>query len=198
MRATLFVALAIAGAGGNAAATAREPETAVNVFVVNSANVRPEVLSTAQAHATAVYRAARVRLRWVGQQVAEPSGAQPVDFTVTIVSRQGADTLTRQTGIPEETLGFAAMDVGGRAEHGRIAYVFYNRVEDYAGKRQLPVAGLLGRVMGHELGHLMLGVGSHAESGIMRAHPNERTTLLEYFTADQAAAVRENLSMARR
>ena len=50
---------------------------------------------------------------------------------------------------------------------GWLATVFSDRVEDAAARVGLDPGTLLGRVMAHELGHLLLGVGYHSETGLM-------------------------------
>ena len=56
-----------------------------------------------------------------------------------------------------------------RSQIGRLVYAFYGRVDAYARQHAKPVAQVLGHVMAHELGHLLLPHGSHAKSGIMTA-----------------------------
>ena len=57
---------------------------------------------------------------------------------------------------------------------------------------------LLGFVMAHEIAHLMLPRGAHAEAGLMRGHWNvgdfRQTDVLKLgFSADQASAIRSTL-----
>jgi len=60
------------------------------------------------------------------------------------------------------------------------------------------VANILGNVMAHELGHLLLGSNSHALSGIMKARwENEELERIAkgglFFTIEQAELIRERL-----
>jgi len=50
---------------------------------------------------------------------------------------------------------------------GVIADVYADRVRELAGGREAEV--VLGRVITHELGHLLLGKNAHSAAGIMRA-----------------------------
>ena len=52
---------------------------------------------------------------------------------------------------------------------GWLATVFSNRVEQAATRVGLEPGTLLGRVMAHEIGHLLLGNGYHGDAGLMRA-----------------------------
>ena len=53
---------------------------------------------------------------------------------------------------------------------GCYSDVFYDRVAELHADWNVGLADILGNVMAHELGHLLLGSNSHAGAGIMRAH----------------------------
>ena len=55
---------------------------------------------------------------------------------------------------------------GGLAKH---AYVFFDRVTNFAKAELVPQPVLLGLFIAHEIGHLLLGGNSHSPAGIMRA-----------------------------
>jgi hypothetical protein len=48
------------------------------------------------------------------------------------------------------------------------AQVFYEYVLDFANHQRVPVQEVFGAVIAHELGHIVLGAGSHSSIGIMR------------------------------
>jgi hypothetical protein len=50
-----------------------------------------------------------------------------------------------------------------------VAYVFYDRVRDFDRRGRIDTWIVLGYVIAHELGHLLLPVNSHASDGIMQA-----------------------------
>jgi hypothetical protein len=50
------------------------------------------------------------------------------------------------------------------------ASVFWHQIESFAVAARIPSATLLGDVIAHEIGHLLLGSGAHAASGIMKAN----------------------------
>ena len=64
-------------------------------------------------------------------------------------------------------LGFAAVDPDG--QRNVMATLYYDRVLHVARRAGLDVSGLLGRAMAHEIGHLLLRVPGHNQSGLMRA-----------------------------
>jgi hypothetical protein len=49
------------------------------------------------------------------------------------------------------------------------AYAFYRRIADLAEHNGADVARLLGHVIAHEIGHLLLPCDSHSARGLMRA-----------------------------
>ncbi len=51
---------------------------------------------------------------------------------------------------------------------GRYCDVFWKRAEDLHAIYNIDLGGVLGTVMAHEMGHLLLGSNAHAVSGIMR------------------------------
>jgi predicted aspartyl protease len=66
-----------------------------------------------------------------------------------------------------EVLGTATlMDKG----QGFYCYLFYDRIERLAGERRFLQRILLGDVLAHETGHLMLGSNSHSLTGLMSGH----------------------------
>ena len=66
---------------------------------------------------------------------------------------------------PNDVLGLAAVAADGT---GRIAYVIYDRVRNVAWQAAIRDDDLLGYVMAHEIGHLLLPAGSHDTQGLMR------------------------------
>ena len=47
-----------------------------------------------------------------------------------------------------------------------MAYIFHHRVEELC-KDRYPEAAVLGHMIAHEIGHLLLGLSSHSRTGIM-------------------------------
>jgi hypothetical protein len=64
------------------------------------------------------------------------------------------------------TLGFALVPEDGG--FGRIVSVYPHRAEELVKGREKLHAVIVGHVRAHELGHLLLGLGSHSASGLMR------------------------------
>jgi hypothetical protein len=66
-----------------------------------------------------------------------------------------------------EVFGVAFLSAEGT---GCYSDVFYDRAMELHANWNVDLADILGNVMAHELGHLLLGSNSHASMGIMRAH----------------------------
>jgi hypothetical protein len=66
-----------------------------------------------------------------------------------------------------EVFGVAFLSPEGT---GCYSDVFYDRVAELHANWNVALADILGNVIAHELGHLLLGSNSHASMGIMRAH----------------------------
>ena len=64
------------------------------------------------------------------------------------------------------SLGFSLVDVGRRT--GTLATVFADRVQAMAATAGIDPGELLGRVIAHEIAHLLIGTHDHSPSGLMR------------------------------
>jgi len=96
----------------------------------------------------------------LGSDCANP--VTPLNLVLNLLSRS-----TQYAHSQNEVLGAAT---GGTGQNfGFVASVFYDNLNVYAWHRGLGLSQLLGHVIAHELGHLLLGSNSHSESGIMRA-----------------------------
>jgi hypothetical protein len=84
---------------------------------------------------------------------------KPQDVAVRIVV-SGA-------GSRRGSLGFSTIDVMQHA--GTLATVYADRVDVLAAEAGVERGWLLGRVIAHEIGHLLLGTTQHARYGVMRA-----------------------------
>src|SRR5712692_1905444 len=83
----------------------------------------------------------------------------PTHLAVRIVPRSSTST--------NEVFGVAFLSAEGT---GCYSDVFYDRATELHANWNVGLADILGNVMAHELGHLLLGSNSHAGTGIMRAH----------------------------
>lgn len=115
----------------------------------------------------------------------------PREWSIIILTA----TMSRRLRVEAETAGLAVVAVNG----GKVAYVLFDRVAHVAAASATDPADVLGAIMAHELGHLLLPSGAHSVTGLMR--PLWRA--LDFraldprqwrFTPAQANAVRRRLS----
>jgi hypothetical protein len=168
---------------------ARGPEVVVVLHLTDDAHISGRELAGAEEQATVVYHAAGVRAVWTDghASTAEPDGAFHVDVVL----------LSKEQVVEKCQLEEVAEQVFGRASRpDRRAYIFYNRIFDHARLTRSSVARLLGAVIAHEVGHLLLPAFSHSPLGIMRAHWEGRLVHVPSFTADQGTTIRTMLAAA--
>jgi hypothetical protein len=176
----------------------------VTIQIHDYAHVPGAVLSHASATVSRIYERIGVRIDWVG--VAHPGErrggsrrdkTQPssvAQMTIVILTPK----MAARAGVAEGVLGYAAVPEEGM---GRIAFAIHERVRTAA--RQVPTneAELLGFVMAHEIGHLLLPAGSGSDTGPMQNHWNTRELrgfdpLRLEFSAEQALQIRSTIENA--
>ncbi|HEY1467729.1 MAG TPA: hypothetical protein VGF61_01705 [Candidatus Acidoferrum sp.] len=173
--------------------------------VFNDASVPAGILAQAEARATHILAQAGIQVEWlncapggshVPDQFEQPSPcsriAYPSHLSVRIV-------LTAQS-VPEDIFGQAFADNEGK---GTYIKLFYAHLAEPNAHLPLGEGELLGCVIAHEVGHLLLGTDSHSRDGIMQGRW-ESPQLSEagkgnlQFTPSQAALMRECLAGAKK
>ena len=165
--ALMFLAAASVGFSQAPAVIRPRPQVAISVY--DYAHVSPGLLAAAEEDARRVFRQAGVETVWATcfpkPEKGESNGGSAVDanhLMLKILRRAIAAHVRERSDV----LGTAIVDEKGI---GFYAYIFYDRVQRVAKERSLGHA-LLGDVLAHEIGHLLLGSNSHSVSGIMSAH----------------------------
>lgn len=180
-------------AGIPARTDAQEPDRrTLTVVVCDSVGVLPDVLAAARDTASRVYRRIGVDIVWrdkVAQVTSpEPPNAGPGALTLYV-------RLVPLAWRPPALVATSAM--GFTTVGGRVASVMVERVLALAASDRLVPAHLLGYVMAHELGHLLLGSRPHAVSGVMSESIDRRGCAegLLGFAKDEGAAIRARLTL---
>jgi hypothetical protein len=148
-------------AGWLTAAIAPEnPYPELNVRVYGFQGLSVEALPEAYTEAERLLRPSSIRLKWIdctsptlSKECTSPQ--LPTDLTVRVVA----------TALPPASptaLGLAAWS-GDLA----AAFIFYDRVAALRTNTRF-VPSILGRVIAHEITHLLLGSQSHSEIGLMK------------------------------
>ena len=140
----------------------------LHVLVYNDAQVSPEILTGAEQRAAEIFSRASFDVNWVNcthlDSDRDASGCNVVEgpghLELRIISHVANST-------SDAAFGVAFLGQDGT---GRYSDVFWNRAQELHANSNVDIAAVLGSVMAHEMGHLLLGSNAHAISGIMRAH----------------------------
>src|SRR5262249_16234353 len=118
-----------------------------------------------------VYQQSAIQIEWTDERSAEaPNRKKCLVLTVVLTSEPEAGTMRRR----DPAIGFA---FGSNGRGARRAYVFVDRAERQARtvsrirslNKDFIYSLILGHVIAHEAGHLLLPPDSHSPIGIMRA-----------------------------
>jgi len=138
----------------------------LRVRVTDRARVPPTVLNLAEIQAAALYQQIGVSVVWASPTAG--SGVPDPDLVVSILSARTMRPRPRSA----DTFGVARVSllhpVGG------MAYVFYDRIDALMRRMQGDTSCLLGYVIAHEVGHLLLPALPHTSHGIMQRHLSAR------------------------
>ena len=179
------LSLAILVVGGSRSAVAQTNTPRLTWRIIDYAPVPSHVLRIAKAETERVYMDIGVAIQ-DEEQTPEPART----VTVIILDAHRADL----KALSSHALGTAP---GTPTARGTIAYILYDRIES-AARRHARMAGeLLGLVIAHEIGHLLLPHNAHAQNSIMQADWDSAfitQSPTATFTADQAAFIRSELA----
>jgi hypothetical protein len=163
----------------------------MNISVCNFGDASQKAVTNAKTEVSAFFRAAKVDIVWKGCD--DLPGTAPSSVRWFVLRLRDIKPLS----LPVTS---ASLDVMGRAfiadkGEGDIADAYFEAIKDLAGQYRADASTLLGFVIVHELGHLLLGPG-HAANGVnvMRAKwsPDELRALKQRwlrFTKPQEAAI---------
>jgi hypothetical protein len=174
----------------------------VTVLVYNYANVSDRNLGAAEVRAARSFSAAGIDVSWVECPVSVEDSArfraceQALDrhpVFLSIIPDHMAARIARPPKGSEDTLGMAS---------GLHAFVFYERIREWAGRWGLEESVILGHTLAHELGHLLLGEHSHTATGVMRPVMERQDLSLQsgqfLFLPKQASKLRAVMALVPR
>jgi hypothetical protein len=180
---SVTLACAAAVLGCMSAARASQFQAVLDVTLDLRGGVDGGELVFARNTAYQIYEAAGVRLDW--HEPKEPTA--PVNRpTVVIITN---DVRIGGAFADSEVLG-AVIQPGVRA------YVHYDRVFQFAYEHRKQPGVVLGAVIAHEIGHLLLG-SAHSATGIMSEEMERRPAGVAAFLPDQRVALRRALAGPR-
>jgi hypothetical protein len=173
------------------------------VVVDDKAQILPRVLDQAEKEAARIYWQAGVKAEWLTPSALTRSSGDDENlpparqvFTVRLIIQ--AHLRATRTSTSAFLMGAAPAtsdDCGG------AVYVFYDQVSGFSNVQRMDSALVLGTVIAHEIGHLLLRHDGHSE-GLMRAswgssdwHRASSGFLL--FTPPDGATIRTTISSCR-
>jgi len=200
----LVLSIGLTGVSHTAEAASSQRSLAITIRVHNYAGVAPKTLADTEDVATEIFQEAGVETRWVdiistrkNTQVSSPyyPALTSADIQLSILPSKMSDRL----GLANNVIGLAP------DTDAQIIYVFESKVEtvfwrllraQHNGRMDRPIsrAEILGHVIGHELGYLLLNLKGHSAHGIMRGEMDfiDRHDFL-LFTPQQAEVLRADV-----
>jgi len=184
------------------AAKGHEQRT-VRIRIHDYANIEEAALARAQEVVRGMYGEIGVRTDWLDslrqshdavETFTAPDYA-PSDLEIIILTTEMAN----RGVIPDEIIGYAAVE---RGVGGRVAYVIYDRVRSFASDTAVDDMRMMGIVMAHEIGHLLLMRQSHSDTGLMRGRWQQSEFRADrlfdlQFSGPQAVEIRRMLEGQR-
>jgi hypothetical protein len=135
------------------------------VRTYNYAAVPGHTLLDAEQHAAEIFRRAGIELAWVDCPV---SREEIEKFPVCTQMTNDPRAVTLKI-LPESMAAGYALpftNLGLTIQH-HASFVFYHRVQQLSNDKGISEPVVLGHIIAHELGHLLLGEGGHSDKGIM-------------------------------
>jgi len=167
----------------------------MSVSVCTRGNLSKNAAMGAEQVAASLFRSAGVEIVWAKCEIALEGDAAVERHWFTLRLRAGGPFI-KMDADAADALGQTYLSFD---DTGYISDVYYEAVQALASSRQLDFTSLLGYVMAHELGHLLLGPG-HAAMGVMRAKwdPRDLRAMDRHwlkFSPEEALRMRQRLSV---
>jgi hypothetical protein len=194
LAALLFIGIYSVPAIAQRAREAAAPNPQITISVHDYADVPPLRLAAAEAQARRIFGLAGLDTVWLScspKLESEPEGCSLVDATHLVLKILSGKT-NAHIRDRDDVLGNALLADNGT---GYYAYAFLDHIETLEQHRGFAV---LGYVLTHEIGHLLLGSNSHSVSGIMSPHWNDQELRLIsegrlLFLPNETGRLRERL-----
>jgi hypothetical protein len=182
---------------------AGEASPNITVFIYNYAAISSEVLAQTEREAARIYKRGSIDIQWLDCPLSSkeasrfPACQVPVGPT-TLVVRILSQSMAERLRLVRDSHGFALSPDDG--SFAITANVFAYDAEQLAHSRGVPDGVILGNILAHELGHLLLGSGSHSRTGIMHVpwHQKELGIVgqgMMTFTPEELKKMRADISV---
>ena len=177
------------------------PEAAITVHVYNYAEVPSKTLASARREATWVFRRAGIGLDWkdcalTPDELLDNPACEAVKGPTVVSLRILPRTMAERLQAGATAFGITLYPEGDGFP--TTTNIFHERVTLLASLGVAYESVTLGHVMAHELGHVLLGSGSHSRGGIMhvpwRAKDLRAAAVSQlFFSAREAKRMRKQV-----
>ncbi len=170
MKNTALVLLILACSGLPQSISAQEhaqsSAVSLTVSAFNDAGVEPSVWSQAQSRATEIMQRSGISLTWL--DCGSPANLKPDSncSSLSYPTHLSVRVVPKLSPVRGDIFGQSFQNTAGE---GNYALVYYAGINAFRGATTVPTGELLGCVIAHELGHLLLGTASHSPTGLMSA-----------------------------
>ena len=162
----LSLFLSVAGLG------AQPPDTRlqIEVHIYNYSKVSHEMLVRAEQESARIFERIGIATIWLDCPLTSQEAVRnracalpdaPTRLALRLLSNSMADSL----GVGGDIFGSALLPA--KKGFGVVANIYADRTRELADRREFEM--ILGHVVAHELGHLLLGKNAHSPAGIMQA-----------------------------
>lgn len=175
----IYIAWSAGLAHGSGAAGSITP--GISIQIHNYAQLDRKTLHEGEQVAEAIFRKAGLETNWQSatlpsvRKISAEQGPLSREIQLDLLPR----SMTASLKVRDDALGLAP----GIGPDRRLAYVFCDKVEDFAHQQLMEyfrgtvshpasISQILGYVIAHEVGHVLLDLQSHSPTGIMRANWN--------------------------
>jgi hypothetical protein len=172
----------------------------LRVFLYDYARTDKATVEQARRETSMIFRRAGVEIEWVQCTLSMRNAPRqlcsmrrgPANLELRLLRRR----MVTRMRLGSNAAGFALQPLDGVP--GVLANVFPDHAEDLATNSGLDKGVLLGHLIAHELGHLLLGIGSHSTGGVMGAPWGRRELLWAMkgyltFSRPEAEKIRSRL-----
>jgi hypothetical protein len=138
----------------------------LTVSVFNDAGVEQSVWLQAQGRATEIMRRSGISLTWLDCGSPVSRMPDPNCSAISYPTHLSVRLVPKVSPVKGDIFGQSFQDAAGE---GNYVLVYYASVKAFRAATTVPAGELLGCVVAHELGHLLLGTASHSSTGLMSA-----------------------------
>jgi hypothetical protein len=181
------VVLMAVGAGQTPAAGS---ERTVVLHLTDYVEAPRAEIAAAERVVARVYESADVSVTWAQGTAATAEADNAYHVDVILLSDEMVAKKCQIEDIADVTFGTASPP-------SRRVYLFYNRIAGHAARTNAPVSRLLGALIAHEVGHVLMPAYGHSSTGIMRRTWEGRIVRVPAFTTAEANTIRAGLTAGR-